>query len=115
MISSPSLSCSMQGKTASRFWGIVPLLKTAKPHCTQKANKKQILFSLLIRLVLPFLAGSAVLSLIVFVKSATSLTAQPPSRYMLLQQWTSPVFWVAQAFLQHVQDIHTDIQSNKIG
>jgi hypothetical protein len=35
----------MQDKTAGCFWGIGHLLKTFRHYRTQKANKKQILFS----------------------------------------------------------------------
>jgi len=40
----------MQDKTASCFWGIGHLLKTYRHHRTQKAKKKQTLFSPHVRL-----------------------------------------------------------------
>ena len=51
---------------------------------------------------------------LIFIKSASRLPPQPPRRHIFPQQRTSSVLRIAKPRLQHIQNIHTHIQPDKV-
>src|SRR6266851_3797358 len=53
-------------------------------------------------------------SLIIAVKTPPGFAPEPSSSYIFLEQRTRAILGIAEPFLQHMHDVHANIQPNKI-
>jgi hypothetical protein len=81
-------------------------VENAEGESSREAKEKQILFSPHIR---PGDEG-----LLVTVEAAPGFAAHPSGRNIALEQRAGAIFRVAQALVQHVENVHTNVQADEI-
>src|SRR6266704_751409 len=53
-------------------------------------------------------------SLIIAIKTPSRFAPEPSSSHIFLEQRAHAILWIAKPFLQHVHNVHANVQANKV-